>query len=61
MWMPTTGPSARLTSFTKPAVFRIWLLPLPPRLYEYVRTLSAPYCSLARDSVRPIDAISGSL
>ena len=34
MWTPTTGPSVRCTSLMKPVVARIWLLPLPPRLYS---------------------------
>ncbi|OUD85558.1 hypothetical protein BC477_14195 [Clavibacter michiganensis subsp. michiganensis] len=34
MWMPTTGPSCTRTTLMEPAVPRMELLPLPPRLYS---------------------------
>ena len=59
MWTPMTGPSVSWTSLMKPAVPRIWLLPLPPRLYSYTATL-LPCCSRASASVSPTLATSGS-
>ena len=47
-----------MMALTMPAVPRIWLLPLPPRLYSYVSI--SPYFSFACGSVSPTEAISGS-
>ena len=60
MWTPSTGPSFSRTSFTKPAVLRIWLFPFPARSYWNVSTLSSPSRSVACAWVSPTEAISGS-